>query len=703
MSKKIVSCGLGLLGIVLFIGFTAFLIKVSVDASREATLKLTLGSEVSALAAYLLEASRGLRRSATSLRNAWNLEGIPCYTAANTPNRGSYLLDTVMSLQQSFVALRYVYISYAIPGGNTWGDCGCQSGPDLGPPFSCYYANQSNYLLFTDNANLSQITKVVPDSDTSMAAYTQVIKTMTKANWDSGLWHTPEQWVDTLTNKTVRVMSFSLPIAFDANGNCILAASSELDLSTPNLGLNGIGALGEMVLLDGRGSGFLIDGSLEHFYTATPTATPSSRINDLITTFKNANNNNILVNASFSQNGFNYQSATIDGVFVIINRVPIQEQALVASSALKSVFDSIMLATGGSVAAYNLWNSWGMDFQAAISDPGRYRSSTWFVTLQSIFSAIFPKISYLYIEYQYTNTLNGSTLWGESGVYFSGNDSLGPQGLPQDFTSYITAANSSEYEFYNANLSMLQPPFPSSNSANDYWTLQIQQLTSADGYGVWTLPWLFDGQQLLSFLVPLGFDVGGNCIKGAGADVDATFVHNFLQQYKAPGATDLVMLDTRGVGKLGGSPVVIATAQTVLTGTAIYTAATLPNTFLSPLLTRAAANAPGGNLTATTAAFSYFDAPSTSVVNVVRVPLVSYWAVVEIVPVQSLQQQITSASQLANSFDTLFTVQQRTGILVFAGFVILVMLIDHLVVMTIKVEGAGGSSKGWDQPMNSAS
>ncbi len=704
MSKKAVSCGLGLLGIVLFIGFTAFLCKVSVDASRESTLKMTLGSEVAALAAYLAEGSRGLRAAALAAKKAYALEAMPCWNAGND-SRSIYLMDTMMAIQQGYPMLRYVYFSYQLPGSSAWGDCGCQASANMGPPYSCYYVNSNNSMIFSNSANVSQVSTVKPFIDSSEEVYTQTIRGLTAANVN-GYWMQPDSWIDTLYNTTTRVMSFTLPISFDSvSGNCTLAATTDLDLGSGSLNIKSFGTLGELVLLDGRGSGFLIDGSIESFYTSAPTSTASPRVNDLISTFRSINSNNFLVNTSFSQNGFNYQSATIDNTFVLINRAPIQTRAVVASSALKSTFDGITLAAYSAFTGLSLYfqNIGASNFQFAVNNPWLRRSGSWFATSQALLSAVFPKIAYIYADYQYTSSVNSSTLWGEAGTYFTGNVSTGPQGLVTDYTSYITSDNSTEYSFTNANLSGVLSAAPSTYNANSPWIQYARQLTPANAGGKWQLPWWAPNDKKVyeSFQIPVSFDVGGNCIMAVGADVDITFLSGFLQQYKASAASLLAIIDTRGLNGLLGSPIVISSATATYNLTEIFTASTVPDTTLGNIITRAAASAPGGNFTTQLTSFSFYDAPTNSVVNVVRVPdaqLIN-WAVVEVVPVQNLQQLFSSASNVANTFNELFTPAQRTSIFVFAGFVILVMLIDHIIILTIKTAEDKGQ---WETAMNNA-
>ena len=700
--KKILSCVLGLLTISLLIGYTFYVIVSAVNASRDATLQSVLGSNVQALAASLAEGSRGLRTAALAAKNAYTLEQMPPWNAGND-TRSLYLLSSIMALQQSYgTYLRYIYVSYKLPNSNMWGDLGCKvASANMGQSYQCYYVNTSGTEIYSNTANVSQVLGTNPFGDTSMYNYTKVIRGLTKGNI-SGYWHPPQTYFDERLNITVRLSSFTLPIEFDpVTGNCILAVTTDLDLGSGSagvFGLTGFGTLGEMVALDGRGTGFMIGGSLETFFTNMPTQTTSPRINDLVQTFSAINSGNLLINGSFTKNGFNYQSSTIDNTFVLINRAPVVTSVQVTGSALKTTFDGVKLVAWTAVISLTEFMTNSMTpnpqkaMQYALNNPSQLISTSWFAMLQAFLGALFPKVPYVYLDYEYTLP-NGTTAWGEAGSGFNYQSTT-----IDNYGSYIVSDNGILYSFTGLNLAAANASTPYFNQ-DTWWIANSRTLQKTDAAGKW-LPLSAEsvGHLYATFGIPLTFNASDYATSVVCADIDVLFLQQYLKNYKASGASQLAIIDTRGVSGNDSSPIVVASATATYNISGIFTARTLPDAAFGQLITRAALSAPGNNFSSL-ASFSYYDQPADSVVAISRVLGADLmdWAVVEVTPANvdtaSFYKYSTClnscASDAAQSYDKLFTRSQKIGIPVYCGVIMFFILIDHIIILTFKTQVDG--------------
>ncbi|CUG91467.1 transmembrane protein, putative [Bodo saltans] len=156
-------------------------------------------------------------------------------------------LNVPYALQTSFGgnALYFTYVSYRMNvtltnGTSTynttrWGDMGCQYDTKLhvsdyttstvvddmdSAGAYCTYTDTSGTMYAFVGTNLSaSLMTPLPDMYDDEEDYTQVISEMTVADQAAGgIWHVPTTYYDPLLNRTLALLTYSYPLAFDASG-----------------------------------------------------------------------------------------------------------------------------------------------------------------------------------------------------------------------------------------------------------------------------------------------------------------------------------------------------------------------------------------------------------------------------------------------------------------------------------------------------
>jgi len=481
--------------------------------------------------------------AAKTLAEAYRSEGVVC---TNPDDKLKKFLQATKAMQMAYgSAIKYAYMSYNIPGGNKWGDCGCEH---MTSAVDCYYTDSSATLRAFVGADLGHPipTNDFPVNETNQ--YLQAIAAMTSAN-AAGIWQAPDAYLDPQTGQTFQLITFSYPLKFDpATGKCILAASIDVSFGFMQslLGMFQANPSSEILFADVRGAGGFIASSQ---LSATESAALAGAIHDLthIPVARIANlvhegdelvaaANPGMVAGAATSHGFTYQKKLVLGNWMLYQRTPATLNADMRSAALTELLRNYQTAAraigetyvGEGVTCYNL---------------GTQLNTTQFLANTKAWQVAFGVNAsvFAYVSYEMPGT-NGK--WGDCGCeLIAGGTTV---------NCFTTQLDGTYRTYSGANLQFVTSADPWT-SENETYTQNIKQMTAMDlPQGVWHAPEVWTdtttnkAYELLSYSYPLSFNATtGRCILAATIDVAMPYISNYLAQMTGAADGQMLLVDAR--------------------------------------------------------------------------------------------------------------------------------------------------------------
>ena len=149
-----------------------------------------------------------------------------CEDRRSLPHYRRHLADQLYTINQ-YPGIEYIYQSYVKPNGH-WIDCGCGGG-------YCEYGDQSaagldvSYLV-ADSLPLNLTVIEINDRDATNDEYVVQIRGMQRATEQTGWWHPTSVFVDPSTGETPLLVTFSVPLRFDASNRTTSAFNIDLNM-----------------------------------------------------------------------------------------------------------------------------------------------------------------------------------------------------------------------------------------------------------------------------------------------------------------------------------------------------------------------------------------------------------------------------------------------------------------------------------------
>jgi hypothetical protein len=508
-------------------------------------------SYVTAAAAFLDGRRKAVMRTAAAMSELYTAGDVNCFNGM-TPSTLNFLTQTLALQSSHGMDMAYMYVSARATAGGIRGDCGCQLLMSANT-VQCYFTNSTGYMFTYNGSNTAGPTVVPPHWVDQNAEYLNEIFSMTPADLANGGKHLqPSAWADSGTGEMMELVSYSIPIAFDASGNLLAAATIDFRISAMQEALHMLKPSwhAEVILIDTRGpSGTFLassngNRSLLGGALYAPTQTPVGRINDFSFAVWSYLQGSWTINqmwmgpyTTFIDGGMQYD-VVADGSFLVAQRSPLITEAKAAGIQMDMLINTYQAATQTIANLYQ---------QDSIKCPD-YASSTAETTLflQSVagLSAAFGVgVPYVYMSYQVPN----SNAWGDCGCGFYAGE------------IYCYYSDTSAATHYLAGASLQNETEAPSvyDTAEEEYTRVIMNATQAQSQGFWHLPTRFEATDanmtLITYTVPLQWDsVTGKCILAASIDValeNSDMTNILLAAQMASGSTSqFAFLDLRGQG-----------------------------------------------------------------------------------------------------------------------------------------------------------
>ncbi|TPP48447.1 hypothetical protein CGC21_13985 [Leishmania donovani] len=352
--------------ILLFFKYAQQVVVKAVNAAVRAHPGLEPTDTIRSAVTSFTEELRALERAAQTIGWAYmrdSVEGCDIGSAV-----GTTFSSLVRNFQLSFMANMKTYVVYALPAAAStaftsrhWGQIGCASNETNSS--ICFYVSKDSTVRQWDTVSntgdggplgrRAYIEQCMPD-------LLSVATTATKGSAlaASGVWTRAYMACNIVPQKTVRTISYLLPIAFNAEGYATAMAGIDVSLellmeivnatATPNI---------ELVIVDNRynaskGGQFVYDSFDESIFWPTPYGVldaPVGRIRDLAESVWSEHGGTLALNGSFYRNGLIYQSLTMMSHWTLIASSPLAlSVAEVAASLGVIVKESKGVATVAS-------------------------------------------------------------------------------------------------------------------------------------------------------------------------------------------------------------------------------------------------------------------------------------------------------------------------------------------------------------------
>jgi hypothetical protein len=528
----------------------------------------------------------------------------------------SEFLNVPYALQTSFGgnALYFVYVSYRMNVSSTnavtnqttyashWGDMGCQYDTkrsvddyttstvidnEESPGAYCSYTDTTGTMYAFIGTNLSaRLMTPLPDMYDDDEEYNQVISSLTLADQVSGgVWHIPTTYFDPLLNRTISIMTYSYPLAFDASGKCTAAVSVDVDrdwFSThlrsktfANRDLVMIG-VGRSPSGGGRSGLRFVLENLHGSLMANTAAdeTPLPRVNSLVKTMvANAvGGGSVMQNNSFVLNGLMYQSLTLMDNWVILGVGPTADSTAQVGDAVMSLITSFERSASALKASESL------AVETCVQSIGNNRSSRFLRELANLLKSFGPQVHGAYLVYPSgpNNTDNGACGCEQNYTSSAASDSpvdefVAMDGDTNSYSCFTVLPNQTIVSFTHTRI---PPSSPSNNySAGEYdhsaknlfIRNYVSKITSNDvsqvnNYGVWTAPFSYDpsGYELMAFVLPLEFQTDAttgveSCTRAIVVEISLSIVPKLLTTFTNNGTTEVHWLDMETLQYMGSS------------------------------------------------------------------------------------------------------------------------------------------------------
>jgi hypothetical protein len=455
---------------------------------------------------------------------------------------------SIFSATQSSLNLQYAYVATQVNGGPHWTDVGVKlNGVNGG--YGSYYTNSSGFWKQFPGANINTTASVTGNSWTDAELYTQSIKSLTKAD-SKGKLFLPYFYFDPNVNKSFDLITFAVPIRFNANGNCIAAAAIDfpLDVLQGVLVTNGPVFSEGIVLEASSNSWKFVTGNIQNAFTDTgiidyvATATPNARVNSFASDVQTKLGTNYLAagasdltSNSWSNNGFNYQAVSIYP-YLFVTRTP---QTLIGSQAAGGFMSTIGKSCSTAARAVKTF----LTSQAgALINP----SAPWavldnsddFTKSQKLFNALgnmalgsVGAFKYIYLSYALPGN---SGQWGDLGVEHA-TPTIGAMPV---FYSMATAANGTRYDWTNTNASTLMS-HPNTTTEMETYTQFIVNMSTSTGGTAWQPPvsWVDDvtgsDTRIVTYTQCLSYNASNNCVVAISIDLDVDWILNATRDHVA--------------------------------------------------------------------------------------------------------------------------------------------------------------------------
>ncbi|CBZ26177.1 hypothetical protein, unknown function [Leishmania mexicana MHOM/GT/2001/U1103] len=326
--------------ILLFFKYAQQVVVKAVNAAVRAHPGLEPTDTIRSAVTSFTEELRALERAAQTIGWAYMRDSVKGYDIGTAA--GTTFSSLVRNFQLSFIANMKTYVVYTFPAAAStaltsrrWGQIGCASN-ETNSSICFYVSNDSTVRQWDTVSNTGDggplvsrayIEQCMPDLLSVATAATKGSALAT-----SGVWTRPYMACNIFPQKTVRTISYLLPIAFNAEGYATVMAGIDVSLellmeivnamATPNI---------ELVVVDNRhnasrGGQFVYDSFDKSIFWTTPYGVldaPVGRIRDLAESVWSEHGGTLAVNGSFYQNGLIYQSLTMMSHWTLIASSPL--------------------------------------------------------------------------------------------------------------------------------------------------------------------------------------------------------------------------------------------------------------------------------------------------------------------------------------------------------------------------------------------
>ncbi|GET93407.1 hypothetical protein, unknown function [Leishmania tarentolae] len=515
----------------------------------------------------------------------------------------------VRAFQSSFTANTKTYVVYVLPTETStaftsrhWGQIGCASNETRSP--ICFYTTNDGTVWQWDTASSTgdgsplassvHIEQCIPD-------LVSVATTATKESslGASGVWTRAYMACNIFPQRSMRTISYLLPIAFNAEGYATAMAGIDVSLellmgivnvtATPNL---------ELVVVDNRynaskGGQFLYDSFNESVFWSTPYGVldaPVGRIRDLAESIWSEHDGALAVNGSFYRNGLIYHSLTMMSHWTLMASSPLTLSLAEVAAKLSLI---VKESKGIAVVASGLYH----DCEAAAN---KQQNSVTVEAFGEIEQAFGTQLQSLYISYTLAGTTNsrgrshstnrsGSAMempmvqataghlpvdffdadapWGTSNSVSAAEDAhvWGVCGCTYtsvtNRTCFFTDSNQVETLFegsvFNASAKDKLETGQLGVSAQGLFTIKhIVGTTANTGY--WTKPYLRSSASgnvsiIMSYVHPSEHDSSGYVTRASVIDISASWMVCTLKTNQHNGTRALYLIDVRDTGTYLGS------------------------------------------------------------------------------------------------------------------------------------------------------
>lgn len=536
-------------------------------------------------------------------------------------------MNVPFALQTSFGgnSLYFVYVSYLIPSTTTtttphWGDCGCQYATSLrvrdfttstvadnedSPIAYCSYVDNLGVQYAFNGTNYSSpVAAPMFNMFSDDADYIGVIQSMTIADQTAGgVWHAPTTFDDPVLNRTIAVLTYSYPLAFDrVTGKCTAAVSVDMDrdwLSTHlktktkanndvvmvgyGRGGNGGGLRFVLENLEGSLTGVAVGGAGSSSSSSFDAfSTPLQRVNRLASVIASyvipvpgivGTPNGVMQNLSFVSNGMIYQSLTVLNTWSVLAIGPTSDGTPEIGEALMSLVAEFERSASSLRASHSLAP------ETCIQSATANRSSMFLRELSNLLKSFGPQVHAAYVTYPVppSSTAPGisSRMVGACGCEQLLNASTSETSLldggalsqqcfivQQDLTllTFDDPKLAPRKGASTASASFLNSPrsaFLTSALSN----IARPESSSLSPAGSWTAPYPFapTNAELISYILPLEFEFdaaqGGReyCSVAIVVELSLSVVPRFLSKFTRDGSSEVHLVDMESLQYMGSS------------------------------------------------------------------------------------------------------------------------------------------------------
>ena len=523
-------------------------------------------SNLQSIAASFSQHMEAVTLVSKTLGITYTREPVMCPVAARAGNISEFLSSVYGEIMSMNGIYQYLYLSYQLPDEIHWGECGCWY--QDGQPVRCYFTNETGFQYYFYGVNPKDlVSEPTPNSTVENADYTKTIMKMTDRDRTNGIWHAPYLWEEAGI-ATFPLISYSMPLRFDASNRCVLAISIDINLPKATSLLSDREDDSEILWIDARNS-ILLGSSFKKSlpWLRTLMDIPDYRMSDLaLTTMCAMSWANYaplgMTPVSFAFEGMIYNTQPVfGGIMSLYQRTPLIHSTRPVKSALQAKTTSFNKALRFLMKSYEKDSAAPATYDNIKSNMNTTNFLQAVVGLQE---ALGEEVMFAYLSYQQANGK-----WADCGCYFN---------PPDPVSCYYVNQTGWEKDIWLGFFNTPKGELMWSDVDNMTYINIIKGMTPADAAGHWSEPYTSSYGELETYSIPMAWGTDGKCVTAMSIDVRARSLRDTIMSTRIAQYSLVSLIDVRG-----GAAKLVASTQNVPVGKDVFLAQITPSLGINSL------------------------------------------------------------------------------------------------------------------------